>query len=149
MRNAYIIIGIGALILGGAWWYYTSLNIDVAKNDIPLVGKQLPQIGGHEESPPEPVTQTQGASIGEENAVEFACADGKSMTAIFTRDIVGITLSDGRQLTLRQATSGSLAGQAGVRYLNNTETIEFRSQGDAAFLDENGKTTYADCKASD
>lgn len=94
----------------------------------------------HEETPPAPA-ETQGASIGDENLVEFVCADGKTMTAVFTRDIVGLTLSDGRQLTLRQAESGS-----GIRYLNNTQTIEFRGQGDEAFLIEGETTTYAECK---
>lgn len=94
----------------------------------------------HEETPPAP-TETQGASIGDENLVEFVCADGKTMTAVFTRDIVGLTLSDGRQLTLRQAESGS-----GIRYLNNTQTIEFRGQGDEAFLIEGETTTYGKCR---
>ncbi len=141
MRNAYIIIGLGALVLLGAWWYYTSLNIDVAHNEAQPPA-QLKQ-GGHEESPPEPVIETQGASIGEENAVEFACADGKSFTAVFTRDIVGLTLSDGRQLTLRQAESAS-----GIRYLNNTQTIEFRGKEDGGYIEENGTMTYRDCKAA-
>ncbi len=65
------------------------------------------------------------------------------MTAVFTRDIVALTLSDGRQMTLRQAVSGS-----GIRYLNNTETIEFRGKGNGGYLMENDKTTYADCTVS-
>jgi membrane-bound inhibitor of C-type lysozyme len=144
MRNTSIIAILGVLILGGATWYYMSLNIDTAHNEaLPPAEKQLPR-GGHEESPPEPVTQNQGASIGEENAVEFACADGKSFTAVFARDIVGLTLSDGRQLELRQAVSGS-----GIRYLNNTETIEFRGKGSEGHLEENGTITYRDCKAAE
>lgn len=143
MRNAYIIIGAGVLVLAGAWWYYSSLNIDTAHNEALPPARQQ-QITGHEESPPEPATQKQGASIGEENAVEFTCADGKSLTAVFTRDIVGLTLSDGRQLTLRQASSAS-----GISYLNNTETIEFRGNGQDAYLSEGGTETYRDCRASE
>jgi membrane-bound inhibitor of C-type lysozyme len=93
----------------------------------------------HEETPPAP-TEHQGASIGEENLVEFACAEGKTITAVFARDILGLTLSDGRQMTLRQAESGS-----GIRYLNNTQTIEFRGKEDEAFLVEGGVETYAAC----
>jgi membrane-bound inhibitor of C-type lysozyme len=141
MRNT-IFIGIaGIAILAGAYWYYTSLNIDVARNEALPPSIRQP-VGGHEESPPEPVTQNQGASIGDENAVEFRCADGKSMTAVFARDILGLTLSDGRQLELRQAASGS-----GIRYLNNTETIEFRGKGADAYLQEGSTETYRDCKA--
>ncbi len=94
-----------------------------------------------EETSPRP-TEHQGASIGEENLVEFTCAEGKTMTAVFARDILGLTLSDGRQITLRQAESGS-----GVRYLNNTQTIEFRGQGEKAFLIEGKETTHAECAA--
>lgn len=143
MRSVMGIAIVVLLALAGGYWYYTSLNIDVARNDTPPAGSLVPQ-AGHEELPPEPATVSQGASIGEENAVDFQCADGKSMTAVFARDIVGITLSDGRQITLRQASSGS-----GIRYLNNTETIEFRGQGQEGFLIEAGETTYAECVANE
>lgn len=143
MRNTLLIAIAAVVILGGCWWYYASLNIDVAHNEAQLVGKQLPPTGGHEESPPEPVTQNQGASSGQENTAEFSCAAGKTMTAVFTRDIVGLTLSDGRQIELREATSGS-----GIRYLNNTGSIEFRGKGDGAYLQEGGTSTYADCTAA-
>jgi|GEM_PF-1386031 len=141
MRNTLFVAVAGMLVLAGAYWYYTSLNIDVASNKALPPSERQP-MAGHEESPPEPVTQNQGASIGEENAVEFSCADSKSMTAVFARDILGLTLSDGRQITLRQAESGS-----GIRYLNNTETIEFRGKGENAYLEEGGAMTYQDCTA--
>ncbi|OGG60390.1 hypothetical protein A2765_02995 [Candidatus Kaiserbacteria bacterium RIFCSPHIGHO2_01_FULL_56_24] len=140
MRNALLIVGLGFLILAVGWWYLSRMNVETAQNtrpDAPAV-----PTGGHEESPPIPVTESQGASIGSENEVEFTCTGGKTMTAVFTRDIVALTLSDGRQLTLRQAASAS-----GIRYLNNTETIEFNGKGNDAFLTENGTTTYIDCKA--
>jgi len=137
MRN--ILLGVAVLvILGGGWWYYTDMNVEMATN--PHETTSTVPTGSHEESPPEPVTENQGASIGSENEVEFTCDAGKSMTAVFTRDIVALTLSDGRQITLRQAVSGS-----GIRYLNNTETIEFRGKGNDAFLTEGGATTYAGC----
>ncbi len=93
----------------------------------------------HEETPPAP-SEHQGTSIGEENLVEFTCAGGKTMTAVFARDILGLTLSDGRQITLRQAESAS-----DIRYLNNTQTIEFRGKEDGAFLLEGGIQTYESC----
>lgn len=140
MRNALVFVGIGALVLAGGWWIAVK-NTETAVN--PHRDAPKSTVSTKEESPPEPTTSHQGASIGEENAVEFTCAGGKSMTAVFTRDIIGITLSDGRQLTLRQAESGS-----GIRYLNNTQTIEFRGKGDEAYLEENGAMTYRDCTAA-
>lgn len=94
---------------------------------------------GKEETPPDPA-EHQGASIGDENLVEFTCAEGKTITAVFARDILGLTLSDGRQITLRQAESG-----AEVRYLNNTQTIEFRGRDYGALLIEDGVETYKEC----
>ena len=138
MRKAFVFVGIGAIILAGGWWIAEN-NTETARNPH---SESMPISTGKEESPPEPVAPQQGASIGEENAVEFSCAGGKSFTAVFTRDIVGLTLSDGRQLTLRQAESAS-----GIRYLNNTETIEFRGKGDEAYLEENDTMTYRDCRA--
>jgi len=89
------------------------------------------------------VLDAQGAAIGDENLVTFMCEGGKTITAVFERDIVGVTLSDGRQLVLRQAQSGS-----GIRYLSNDTTVEFRGKGNEASLSENGITTYTACTAS-
>ncbi len=131
------LVGIVAICL---WWYFAPDTIITHRDD--TTATPTMHTGGHEESPPEPVSQNQGASIGEENTVNFTCTDHKSFTAVFMRDIVALTLSDGRQIELRQAISGS-----GIRYLNNTQTIEFRGKGLDASLAENGATTYSDCKA--
>lgn len=73
----------------------------------------------------------------------FACNAGKSVNAEFingAQSSVKLTLSDGRALSLPQATSGS-----GARYANANESIVFWNKGDTAFIEENGKTTYSDC----
>ncbi len=142
MRHALVVVGIGALVILGGWWYLASMNVETAYNPQIPAPQKTPS-GGHEETPPEPVTENQGASIGSENEAEFTCDDGKTMIAVFTRDLVALTLSDGRQMTLRQAVSVS-----GIRYLNNTETIEFHGKGNEAYLGENGTMTYVGCKSS-
>ncbi|MEK7509845.1 MAG: MliC family protein [Patescibacteria group bacterium] len=146
MKNALIIVGIGALILAGGWWYLARMNTETARNSWQPPTSE-PRTEGPYGPPPSAVLE-HGAGIGKENTVEFACADGKTITAVFARDIVGLTLSDGRQITLREAASASLAGQAGIRYLNSTQTIEFRGEGNTASVIENGTTTYTHCIAT-
>lgn len=76
----------------------------------------------------------------------FACADGKVVDATFINgppSSVTLALSDGRKLSLPQALSGS-----GARYATKDERVVFWNKGDTAFLEEAGKTTYADCVAS-
>jgi len=143
MQKALLIVGIGVIILAGGWWYLARMNVETAQNSW-QPPTSPPSTVGPSEAPPTSATLEQGASIGGENEADFTCAGGKTITAVFTRDIVALTLSDGRQLTLRQAVSGS-----GIRYLNNTETIEFSGKGSDAFLTENGKITHTDCKAVD
>jgi membrane-bound inhibitor of C-type lysozyme len=138
MRNAHILVGISVLFAGLAFWYSQS-NTEIARNTD--TKPPTPAAAVSEEKLPEPSRPVQGASIGDENAVDFTCAGGTSITAVFTRDIVGLTLSDGRQMTLREASS-----ESGVRYLNNTENIEFRGGDEGASFSENGATTYKDCK---
>lgn len=136
MRNALVFVGIGAIILVGGWWYLAHLNKEVVEEIEAIESRatSIPQI---------PATNMQGAAIGGENLVTFTCDGGKTITAVFERDIVGLTLSDGRQVTLREAQSGS-----GIRYLSNDTTIEFHGKGNEGFLIENGKTTYANCSTS-
>ena len=138
MRNALVFVGIGAIILAGGWWYLAT-NKQQTVNDIQQIETNSIQVLEEEKS----VIEGQGAAIGDENLVEFKCDGGKAITAVFERDIVGITLSDGRQMTLRQAASGS-----GIRYLSNDTKIEFRGKGDEGTLIENGATTYSGCLAS-
>lgn len=85
-------------------------------------------------------TERPGASSGPENEVRFACADNKSLTAVFTRDIVGVTLSDGRQFTLRESTD------APARYEDAYRGIVFWGAADKASLEEGGIATYRDCR---
>jgi membrane-bound inhibitor of C-type lysozyme len=75
----------------------------------------------------------------------FTCDAGKTVAAVFhngTQSSVKLTLSDGRELTLPQALSGS-----GARYANDNESFVFWNKGDTAFIEENGKTTYSGCIA--
>ena len=65
------------------------------------------------------------------------------MNAVFTngtQSSVKLTLSDGRELSVPQAVSGS-----GARYANSNETFVFWNKGNTAFIEENGKTTYSGC----
>lgn len=75
---------------------------------------------------------------------QFSCAGGKTIGAAFFNAApshVELTLSDGRRLTLPQAMSGS-----GARYASADERIVFWNKGDTAFIDEQGRQTYADCR---
>ena len=91
--------------------------------------------------PQDPISEIQGAAIGEGNEMTFTCAAGKSMTAIFTRDILALTLPDGRQITLRDSSTPTQ-----VRYLNTHASVELRGVGDDVFLKENGVDTYLACR---
>lgn len=136
MKAGVLIVGFVVLISLG-----TYLLVRQGETDPYISPKAAPIESSKEEAPPQP-TEHQGASIGDENLVEFVCAEGKTLTAVFARDILGLTLSDGRQISLRQADVAS-----GVRYLNNTQTIEFRGKEDGAVLAEGGVTTYTNCMA--
>lgn len=136
MKNALLIVGLGALILAGGWWYLADMNTIETKNTMKQAEEEA------RDAEPLPAQQAPSASIGDENLVEFNCDGGRKMTVVFTREIVGLTLSDGRQMELRQAEIGS-----GVRYVNVGETIAFHGKGEGAFLVEGGATTYANCAA--
>lgn len=134
MKAVVIIVGFVVLISLG-----TYLLVRQGETDPYISPKAAPIESSKEEAPPQP-TEHQGASIGDENLAEFVCAEGKKMTAVFARDILGLTLSDGRQITLRQ-----LEGGDEIRYLNNTQTIEFRGKDYGATLLEDGNETYKEC----
>lgn len=140
MNKTYIFIAAAIVVLAGSLWYYTSLNIETAHNDA-LPPTAIKPTGSHEESPPE-VSENVSARAGEDALASFSCKGGTTMTAVFMRDIVDITLSDGRQMTLTQAMSGS-----GIRYTNESGSIEFRGKGSDAYLQEGETITYADCVA--
>jgi membrane-bound inhibitor of C-type lysozyme len=73
----------------------------------------------------------------------FTCKGGRTIRALFTpgaQSSVALTLSDGRQLVLPQALSGS-----GARYANSAESVVFWNKGRTAFITESGKRTYDGC----
>ena len=74
------------------------------------------------------------------NSAIFNCADNKTIQAVFLKDNVSLTLSDGRHLQLPQGMSGS-----GARYVNTDESFVFWNKGDTAFIEEGKDTTYKDC----
>jgi putative hemolysin len=73
----------------------------------------------------------------------FRCQGGSTVDAVFSngaQSSVSLQLSDGRALTLPQGLSGS-----GARYADAGERFVFWNKGDTAFIDENGRPTYAGC----
>jgi putative hemolysin len=74
------------------------------------------------------------------NSAIFNCADNKTIQAVFLKDNVSLTLSDGRKLKLQQVMSGS-----GARYATPDESFVFWNKGDTAFIEEGKDTTYKDC----
>jgi membrane-bound inhibitor of C-type lysozyme len=89
--------------------------------------------------------KTAGATPAPPDAIRarFTCKDGRKIQAIFTpgaHSSVALTLSDGRQLALPQALSGS-----GARYANPDESFVFWNKGRTAFITESGKRTYDGC----
>ena len=140
MRNALVFVGLGAIILAGGWWYLAHMNT-VAAHNADATTSAPQQQAQQSKTAPEP--ENQGAAIGDENTVVFKCDDKKTITAVFERDIVALTLSDGRQITLRQSISGS-----GIRYQSNDAKVEFNGKGNQGFLLESDKTTFANCIAS-
>ena len=77
------------------------------------------------------------------NTVNYSCTTG-TIIAAYSQNAVDLTLSDGRSLTLPQVLSGS-----GIRYESTSTAtdIVFSSEGNNAFLTENGTTTYDNCLA--
>ena len=139
MKNAALGLFAGVVILSGigAWWYLSGMNTVRTTNEAERREAETPP----SDDTPVPTRQAPGASIGDENLVQFQCDDGKTITAVFARDIVGLTLSDGRQLELRQA-SGS-----DIRYTNPHETLDFGSKGEDGYFSEGGEVTYEHCVA--
>jgi len=75
----------------------------------------------------------------------FKCKDGKSIEATFFADSVALKLSDGRDMEVPQAMSGS-----GARYATKDESFVFWNKGDTAFVTEGSddNQTYSDCVAA-
>ena len=139
MRSALIFVGVGAIILAGGWWLL-SRNDVTAKNEVSAPESQQEKTSTETHTN---VIEKQGAATGNENLRTFACDDGKTITAVFVRDIVGLTLSDGRQVELRSHESDDA-----IEYRSNDSKIEFYGRGNQAFLSESGTVTYA-CTANE
>ena len=94
-------------------------------------------------------TTTATSTASSQNVVSYSCDTGTIQAAFeipaqtTATGSVSLMLSDGRSMTLPQTISGS-----GIRYetgANTPQDIVFASEGDNAFLSENGKTTYNNC----
>jgi len=77
------------------------------------------------------------------NPANFNCSENKKIQALFFKDRVELSLSDGRNMLISQAVSAS-----GVRYANTDESFVFWNKGDTAFVNEGNKTTFKDCLIS-
>jgi hypothetical protein len=74
------------------------------------------------------------------NSALFNCIENKTIQAVFLKDKVSLTLSDGRHFLLSQGMSGS-----GARYVNTDESFVFWNKGDTAFIEEGNVSTYKNC----
>jgi putative hemolysin/membrane-bound inhibitor of C-type lysozyme len=95
--------------------------------------------GSADRAPPKHVANSPTNTI----AALFTCNAGKAFNAVFVNKepaSVKLTLSDGRNLTLPQAASGS-----GARYASEGDKIVFWNKGNTGFIEEAGKQTYANC----
>lgn len=84
------------------------------------------------------------------SGVLFECSGDKALKAEFSQSSVRLVLSDGRELSLPQVISASLPAEASAqaaraRYANPDESFVFWNKGGAAFIEENGTMTYANC----
>jgi membrane-bound inhibitor of C-type lysozyme len=77
------------------------------------------------------------------NPANFNCSENKTIQALFFKDRVELSLSDGRNMLISQAVSAS-----GARYANTDESFVFWNKGDTAFINEGDKTTFKDCLIS-
>lgn len=125
------------LSVGGALYWYGQQDTP-ATAEAPSQAVQVPAL---EEK--EPAAQTPAVSSSPENTVTFSCSGGKELTAVFMRDIVGLTLSDGRQFELRQ-----IATESGVKYENAFEKVEFSGTESSTSFFEKGTATYTKCSPS-
>lgn len=86
-----------------------------------------------------------GSASSSVNTVNYSCDHESKIVAAYASSSVTLTLSDGRTLILPQTRSGS-----GIRYEAGNGTnddIVFVSEGNDAFMTENGTTTYNNCVA--
>lgn len=131
-------LGLFVIAIASGWYFFAPDGV----KEVP----ETPFIAAPEATVPATNTaaavtaERPGASSGPENEVRFVCEGDKSLTAVFTRDIAGVTLSDGRQFTLRESPD------APARYEDAYRGIVFWGAADKASLEEGGVTTYRDCR---
>jgi len=73
----------------------------------------------------------------------YTCSDDKTIVAIFNNDTdmsADIALSDGTTMNL-----ANIEAASGAKYANKDESVVFWTQGNEAFLEQDGKQTYTDC----
>jgi membrane-bound inhibitor of C-type lysozyme len=93
--------------------------------------------------PQEQATRAATPPQSQQVRASFTCKAGRTIKALFTpgaQSSVTLSLSDGRQLVLPQALSGS-----GARYASADESLVFWNKGRTAFIAESGKRTYDGC----
>lgn len=76
--------------------------------------------------------------------VGYFCDGGKTVHAVYFEDKIIIELSDGRAVQLH-----STATAAGDYYATADGSIAFGNAGLAAFVEEDGEITYANCMELD
>lgn len=76
------------------------------------------------------------------NDVVFQCESSKSIHAVFYKNSVHVSLSEGLETFLPQTISAS-----GARYANDDESLVFWNKGNTAFVTQGdlNKPTYSNC----
>lgn len=124
-------------ITGGSYTVTANSNSASERGDCKLPGGRVCSAAAHFDG-------SCAAAAAAPIRAQFNCAGGKTVEAAFFNAApshVELTLSDGRRLTLPQALSGS-----GARYASADERTVFWNKGDTAFIHEQGRQTYADCR---
>jgi membrane-bound inhibitor of C-type lysozyme len=114
------------VVLGGGFYLFKNFSDSSTKS-------------GYEEMSGAPTSVPAPGKI-EKN---YTCAGDKTIVAIFNNDTdmsVDIALSDGITMNLPHVEAAS-----GAKYTNEDESIVFWTQGNEAYLEEDGKETYSDC----
>lgn len=79
------------------------------------------------------------------DTVGYVCAGEKVLGVSLGDKIARVILQDGRNFILPQV---SISDEDGAKYTNEEGKVVFSAKEDSAFLEENGTTTYAACRAS-
>lgn len=142
-RSVLLTTIVFVVIVGASLWLGVSLIgknklvKDVAEKNSPMPN-DLDGVGENK-------NQDISKELGKPSAVGtiFGCDERKNIQATFhdgSSSVIDLILSDGRTLVLSQTVSAS-----GARYTTEDETVVFWNKGGAAFIEEGGKTTFANC----